>query len=404
MTGSLVNKTYKSGNTYYCQAISFTDETGTRKKKWLCSGIKVQKGNKRKAEEILKEKEKEFFDTLSQTSTTATSDSPLFLDYVKVWLSTKKNTVSQVTFEGYEQQIDLHIIPYFKDKNYRLVDMTEDIIQAFYNYKLSSGRLDGKGGLTGKSIHQIHNVVNQVMKRAVSKHKIDKNPVLEVTRPKIEVKQAAFYDSDEVDYLLSCIDDNDPFKVIVLLTSYYGLRRSEVMALRWQSVSFKNESLTIEHTVVRRKTLVYKDTTKNKSSRRTYPMLGEVKSALLELKARQENNKKLFGKQYHHSDYVFTWEDGTVIIPDYATQKMRKVIKQNNLKKITFHQLRHSCASILISEYSYSLLHVKDWLGHSDIKLTGNLYGHLEKDSKIEMAKQLDKGMRNRKKNKKKKA
>ncbi|NLW77854.1 MAG: tyrosine-type recombinase/integrase [Ruminococcaceae bacterium] len=96
-------------------------------------------------------------------------------------------------------------------------------------------------------------------------------------------------------------------------------------------------------------------------------------------------------KTYVESDYIFTWEDGTVIIPGYASHKMKKIVAQNNLKKVTLHQLRHSCASILISEFGFTLMDVKDWLGHSDIKMTGNLYGHLEYGRKINMAKTFDK-------------
>lgn len=87
----------------------------------------------------------------------------------------------------------------------------------------------------------------------------------------------------------------------------------------------------------------------------------------------------MFGDAYRKNDYVFKWDDGKPYPPDYVTNKFRKLLAKYNLPQIRFHDLRHSCASILI-ELGYNLKDIQEWLGHSDIDTTGNVYGHLTRE------------------------
>ena len=111
----------------------------------------------------------------------------------------------------------------------------------------------------------------------------------------------------------------------------------------------------------------------------------EIKTLLLEERARQENNKKEFKKAYTDSPYVFVWSDGKPFTPDFVTHHFERIIKKNNLPYIRFHDLRHSCASILLSQ-GFTLKDVQEWLGHSDIKMTANVYGHLDIERKKSIA------------------
>ena len=145
-------------------------------------------------------------------------------------------------------------------------------------------------------------------------------------------------------------------------------------------------TITIKHTVTKGKgsEIIEKDSTKTESSFRKYPMSKEIKELLLKQKAIEQENKRKQGNQYHNSDYVFKWEDGQSFRPDYLTRKFKKLLKQHNMPDIRFHDLRHSCASLLVSR-GFQLKDVQEWLGHADISTTANIYAHLFNDRKIEI-------------------
>ena len=134
--------------------------------------------------------------------------------------------------------------------------------------------------------------------------------------------------------------------------------------------------------------VVAKDKTKNNSSRRSFPMTPDIKEILMDIKQQQEHEKKFFGNEYHDSDYVFRWPDGKPFSPDYVTDKFQKLLKAAGMPKIRFHELRHSAASNLLN-MNFNLKDVQDWLGHSDIKTTANIYGHLDAKRKKSMAEAL---------------
>ena len=140
-------------------------------------------------------------------------------------------------------------------------------------------------------------------------------------------------------------------------------------------------TVSIKHTVVKGKDIVLKDTTKNDSSRRTYPMSDEIKKIFLNQKKLEEENRKKYKKTYKENDYVFKWDDGELYRPDYLTRRFKKLLEENNMPKLRFHDLRHSCASVLASN-GYQLKDVQEWLGHSDIGVTANTYTNLFKDRK----------------------
>ncbi len=133
--------------------------------------------------------------------------------------------------------------------------------------------------------------------------------------------------------------------------------------------------------------LIEKDRTKTKSSYRTLPLVAPFEKLLLKMKANQEVNRKVCGKAYcnDYLEYVYLNELGERIRPNYITQHFGIVLKNNNLKKIRFHDLRHSCASLLYAN-GVCLKEIQEWLGHSDISTTSNIYTHLDFNSKVASA------------------
>lgn len=110
-------------------------------------------------------------------------------------------------------------------------------------------------------------------------------------------------------------------------------------------------------------------------------MTPEVRNMLLSIRNRQQEMKKFMGDGYFDSGYVFTWDDGRILNPDYVSRKFSQILKANGLPHIRYHDLRHTTASLLIAK-GYDLKRVSEWLGHSDIGTTANIYGHLSFDNK----------------------
>lgn len=376
MTGSLQQKNGK-----YYAVINVKDKNGHRKPKWVRTGLKV-KGNKKKAEKFLRDTIKEY-----EAKEGLISTDTLFSDFVLHWLKLKKPSVDEVTYQGYETLANAHIVPYFKAKKIKLCDINRNDIQLYIDEKSINGRRDGKGGLSAKSVKSHIVVIKQVLKEAVKSGFIASNPSDFVTLPKVQRYDANFYNVEQISQMLTALKD-EPLYPLIYFTVIYGLRRSEVLGLKYDSVDFFNNTLTIKHTVVRFSELVEKDSTKNTSSYRSYPLTKEVKEILISLKEKDTENRRLFGKEYTANDYIFKWDNGTVYSPNYVTQKFKSLLEKYNLPHIRFHDLRHSCASLLIAN-GFQLKDISEWLGHADIQTTANIYGHLDTERKNKIAQSM---------------
>ena len=345
---------------------------------WRSTGIKVKRGNKRKAEERLAEILAEYNNNPSLFQKID------FIQYIDKWLKTVKTQVDTITYEGYSSYVEKHIKPYFQPLKLNLQDVRLSHIEEYYQYKSVSGRLDNKpGGLSYRSI-KLHSVVlNLIFTEAVRNNLIKDNPCQYAKIPKTAKKsdkKAEYYSAEQCKKLLS-VTKGTALYDMVYLTFIYGLRRSELIGLKWSAIDFDNDTLSICHTVVLQKTVVAKDSTKNASSNRTYPLLPDVKEILLRMKERQDEYREFFGDCYNDSDYVFVKENGDLYFPSYPSHALQKVLKKHSLNHIRWHDLRHSCASALILK-NWSMKDISEWLGHADISTTMNIYGHLSIEHK----------------------
>ena len=201
-----------------------------------------------------------------------------------------------------------------------------------------------------------------------------------VERPKSKKYIASFYTLDEVEKLFVAIK-GDSCEFPVLMAAFYGLRRSEILGLRWQAVDFQNNLITINHTVVHCKIgkeliIAAKDRAKNKTSCRSMPLVPQFRDLLLQMKKRQESCRNLCGSSYTDSDYVFVNDMGIPYKPNYVTQHFQLVLKKNGLRIIRFHDLRHSFATIALGANIQQKV-VQEILGHSSIRTTMDIYSHV---------------------------
>lgn len=364
MTGSLQVKNDK----FYI--IVNQKENGKRKQKWIATGLDV-KGNKRKAEQLLRE-------TLMECEKAPTKpvSNILFSDYIRVWLKIVEHRVDSVTFQGYKLMANAQVIPYFEQSGILLQNVTRETLQAFFNEKATNGRKDGKGGLSPSSLRQYKNIIHQTLNEAIRNGLIQMNPCKYVELPKKQRYESSFYSADQLKTLFEAIQ-GDPIYPLVKITALYGLRRSEVLGLKWDSIDFTNGRLTIKHTVSKVTTTVCKDKTKNSSSHRSFPLSPEARDIFVRAKADEANNRRLCGNDYEENDFVFKWPTGKPFSPDYVSSHFSLLLKNNRLPHIRFHELRHSCASLLLNN-GFTLKDVQEYMGHADIQMTANIYGHLD--------------------------
>ncbi len=373
MTGSLQIK-----NNQYYAVLNLYSASHKRKQKWVDLHLPV-KGNKCRAEKALREliAQYEVEEGLVRTDM-------LFSDCVRTWLKQIKPKVEQTTYEGYETLSRAHILPYFDALQIPLQEVTTAVLQAYFDEKAAHGNHKTKGPLSARSLRLHKNIIHETLCYAERENLVAKNACRFVELPSVERFESNYYNTDQMQQLFDALKD-DPLYLVVKMAAFYGLRRSEVLGLKWSSISFSENRFTIQHTVVKVNSTVSKDKTKNKSSYRSYPLTDEIKNLLLMERERQRQNRRFFGKGYHDSQYVFVWEDGRQLLPDYVQKKFKKLLIKHGLPVIRFHDLRHSCASILFSN-NYNLKDVQEWLGHSDIKMTANVYGHLDFSRKKEIA------------------
>lgn len=377
MTGSLQVKNEK----FYMVLNLY--ENGKRKTKWIATGLDV-KGNKRKAEQMLREK-------LQTYEPQKPSADMLFADCVRQWLTTVARKVDAITYQGYEVLVNLHILPYFDENRLQLKQMTVDVLQLYFDEKATRGRADGKGGLSPKSLRNLRNVINQPLREAVKNGLLSSNPCEFVVLPRKERYQSKFYTESQMHALFDAIQ-GDELEPLIRIAALYGLRRSEVLGLQWDSIDFESGLLTIKHTVAKVTKTVAKDSTKSASSRRSFPLTPEARAIFENAKQAEAENRKAFGKEYKHTPYVFKWANGEPYSPDYVSKHFRLLLKKHNLPHIRFHEIRHSCASMLMNN-GCTLKDVQEWMGHADIQTTSNIYGHLDAARKQGMADVLRGGL-----------
>ena len=367
VTGSLQiqNKIY--------QAVLSYKQDNKWKTKWVSTKIPAVKGNKKQAQAKLEEIRIQFQEEIN--SDNIEDEKILFIDYMKKWLKMIKASVEETTYNGYKGVVNGRLADYFSEKNITLQDIKPKHIQEFYQYLLDEG-------LYGNTVKHYHANIRKALQYAMKTDIILSNPADKVDLPKIEEYKPKFYTSDEVKTLLNEVIGTK-LEIPVMIDFFYGFRRSEVIGLKWSAIDFEKDTITINHTITQSNgKLIIRDKTKTKSSKRTLPLEPIVKSFLLELKEKQENNKKLCGNSYNQDylEYICVDDGGNIIRPDYVTETFLKLLKKKNLKIIRFHDLRHTCASILLKNGA-NMKEIQAWLGHSNYNTTANLYAHLDTSS-----------------------
>lgn len=308
----------------------------------------------------------------------------LFADYLEKYLPiAKKRGIEDTTFSAYQGHIRNPIDPYFREQGITLGKLKAEDIQKFYDLQLER--------VCANTVIHYHAIIRLALCYARKKGYIKENPIEEVDKPVKNQFVGSFYTSTELNQLIELTRDTN-LEFPVIFGGFYGLRRSEIVGLRWSAFDFENNVFYVNHTVTTPKVngktkIIAKDRAKTKSSLRALPLDEMVKTRLLEHKEKQEVYRKKFKRSYSKEwlDYVMVDELGELILPNYITSAFSNLLKKHGLRKIRFHDLRHTCASLLLNKGKQNGITLKDiqvWLGHSDFSTTANIYSHLDASSK----------------------
>jgi len=427
----------------YYAVISYKNEKGKSTPRWRATGLEAIPGNKKAAqkkianiinqfkEELIEQAKKEYqsniipleplqlqieyenmdSDIISEDENDGLAQQRMqkyrnmsFIAFLKESLDEFSHRIAATTYDSWLSIYQSRMVDYFREITLqdrasmmnpdvekpiyynhtpKLLEITqfdiEDYLQWLYNC-----------GLKGASIDKHYEFFKLSFARAVRKKIIKKqdNPMIDIPKPKIEPYIANYYKPSELKTLFDIVK-NDIIEVPVLFGGTYGLRRSEILGIKWDAIDFETGTFVIKHTVTKvtgqgeHQIIQCKDLTKSKYGYRTYPLTPELKKALSRLKMNIEMNRRfVFKNKYvqQTKDYVCVKENGELIKPDHLTKRFQKLATEKDLKKIRLHDLRHSVGSLLATN-NVNLRQIQDFLGHGSIKSTER-YSHLQYENK----------------------
>ena len=376
--------TLKNGR--YYAVLNYRNAGGQRKTKWISLGL-PEKGSKRKAEAELARLRAEFEPPKEVGDL---SSDMLFADYLLEWLEIAKGRLAVATYSSYAAMIKKPVGPYFRQRNLTLRELEARHLQMFYSEMLRK--------VKPNTVIHYHAIIHSALKYAVKTDMLVQNVADKVDRPKKNSFQPVFLSAEEMQKMFEALRGTK-LELPVLVAAFYGFRRGEVLGLKWDAIDFERGTISVIRTVTTitldgKQTEIEQQSAKTKSSLRTLPLIGSFREYFLQVKEAQELNKQVCGNCYNHEydGFVFVDELGERMRANYLTSAFPKFLESHGLRRMRFHDLRHSCASLLLAN-GVPLKHIQEWLGHSDFSTTANIYAHLDYRSKISSAQAMEQGM-----------
>lgn len=283
----------------------------------------------------------------------------------------------------YESSIRCYIKPHLG--GIKLTELKGMQIQEFYNNLLKNGSLRKKGGLSPKTVRNIHVAFHRALEQAVNDDLIMKNPLRGVTLPSQKGKPIEILTKEEQKKLVDNCGEH-PWEMAILLTLYSGMRLGEVTGLTWEDINFESNCIRINKQVGRvqnftpdaqQKTkLCLRKETKTSSSNRTISIAPVIIERLKEHKTRQDKHITKLGDIYNNLNMVFCREDGNLIDPKTFRTFFINTLDKAGIAKKKFHALRHTFATRAL-ESGINPKTVSQILGHASIKMTLDTYSHV---------------------------
>jgi integrase len=300
-----------------------------------------------------------------------------------------KPSLAGKTHERYAEIVNIHLIPALGGVS--LSKLQPMHIQAYYSQALEIGRRDGTGGLSARTVLHHHRVLHNALNQAVKWQLLARNPAGAVEPPKPEQKEMQALDEDTSAWLLAAAQGSRLY-IPILIAITTGMRRGEILALRWVDVDFINNVVRVQRSIEQTNAGVRVKEPKKKRSRRPISIPRLLIDALELHRAHQNELKKALGAAYEDNDLVCCSDDGRIWIPESFTSLYFKFTRRIGVT-VRFHDLRHSHASQMLRQ-GVSAKVVSERLGHSAIGVTLDTYSHILPGMQEDAAARVDFALR----------
>jgi integrase len=291
-------------------------------------------------------------------------------EYLDRWLKDVRDTVRQSTYQGYEYAIRPHIRPALG--RIKLKDLSPAHAKWFYRDRLDSG-------LAPATVHKLHVVLHKALKAAVADGLVPRNVTAELKPPRITREEINPLDAEQARRLLETAH-GDRLEALYVLALNTGMRQGELLALKWDDVDLERSLVRVRRTLTRSDKGFVLGEPKTKKSRRTIRLTAGAVHALRGHLSRQLEEMERMRSLYEPGGLIFATETGTIINPsNLRNRSFKLLLRRARLRPIRFHDLRHTCATLLLSKDVNPKV-VSEMLGHSSVSLTLDIYSHLLPD------------------------
>ncbi|WP_339212472.1 tyrosine-type recombinase/integrase [Solibacillus sp. FSL W8-0372] len=367
----------KRGNTdQYVVYIGRDPFTGKRKQKTK-GGFKRKKDAQAALNKVLQEIDAQGYVEPSKE---------IFASFIESWFKSHfEKRIKETTASNAQSLINKHLIRENPFANKPLSKITTEDIDAFYNFKINEE-------YSSSYIHKMHQILNQAFNQAVKWKRIKYNPVNDADPPAVKKEEMKIWSYDEINMFLEHCKGERHY-LTFLLAIYTGLRRGEILGLKWSDVDFINKTIHVQRSLayIPKKGYIL-TSTKTRKSNRIIPISDMVVKALVNHRKQQEIWKEQLGEQYQEEDLVICTETGSKQDPRNVLRALKRLITTSGVTQIRFHDFRHTHASILISN-SIDVVKVSKRLGHPNARITLETYAHLVPNEDNDLADVFEKAL-----------
>jgi integrase len=296
------------------------------------------------------------------------------------WLPAKQAQLRPTTFEAYRMNCEVHILPALGGR--RVQELQPAMLNAFYRSLLNGGRVDGKGGLSPKTVRHIHGIIHKALRDAGRLGYVPRNvaefadlPTRAANADTSAPMELQVWSPDQLRAFLAGVA-GDRMAAAWRLAAITGMRRGELLGLRWSDVDLDNERLAVRSTRVRAGNIVVVSHTKTRAGTRVVDLDPGTVAALRTWRKEQMKERLAVGPRYADSGLVFTMPDGTAITPNRFSIWFRKHVKRLGLPRIRLHDVRHSYATAALAAGVPAKV-VSERIGHANVGITLDTYSHV---------------------------
>jgi len=383
MRGRIIKRKGSSNYTIVLQ-LGLDMESGKRGQQWISAGPSKREAEKQMAKLIHE------LDNGSYIK----PDKTTVANYLEGWLKDYVwPSLSPRTAEGYESIVRCHLIPALG--SVPLVQLKPEHIQRYYSEKLSGGRYNGKGTISQTTVSHHHTCIHRALKMALKSGLISRNPADSVTPPRPQRSEMHIMTEDDLNTFLEAAQKT-PYHVLFYEALFTGMRRSELLALRWSDLDLLLCQVRITRSLhhLRTGAIVFR-ATKTAKARRMVSLPPSAALLLQEHKDKQEAQRATLGMTLKEDGLVFSNFEGRPLLPDTISHAWTKLVKRTGLNGIRLHDARHTHASLLLKQNVHPKI-VQERLGHSTISTTLDLYSHISPGLQEAAALGFDKMVRSR--------